>query len=147
MAHVSKQAVDAVVSALSGQTEAGTAVYHRRFFPAFADIASDVLVYAESEDIEAYTQAPVRYQRSLRLVVAGRFAGLDTGLEARAFTFQTLVETIVETDATLAALAQYVGLRGAATQLELEGERPVLIRFVTFQVDIHTRAGDPETAL
>ncbi|WP_420578784.1 hypothetical protein [Oceaniradius stylonematis] len=148
MAHVLDHVGAAIVEAIkAADTEVGKRVGQRRFFPQSKSVRADAIVFAGEEDVEAISQAPVTYDRTVAVSIVGRFKGGAADVETRAYRFQIEIEEVMASSMDLGGLAQAVFLRRSSTSTDGSGASALLYRTIEYAVIVSTRDGYPETAI
>lgn len=119
--HPRKQIRDKVVSLLIGKTDAGNNIFSSRVRPIEEEILPTVQVYANSEQVEIWQEAPREYERKLSLSVQIT-AKADESLEDALDAIAEQVETVLRQDHTLGELCRDVILTGSELTLSENGD-------------------------
>lgn len=149
MSHVRKQIRDAVVTRLSSLTTTQNRVYGLRVFP-FDDGFNNlpgICVYTGDEELESVeiSGAGNTQQRKCEIIVEGfdKVSSVEDNLD----TIAAEVETAIFTDPYFSDLAKQCELASVVTEITDEGEKPIGVITMTFEVIYMTVEGAPETAL
>lgn len=146
MTHLRKQIRDNVTTTLTGLTTTGSNVYQSRVHPNEAAKLPCLNIYTLSESEERITMGPnPKYQRELELVVEGyakATSNLDNTLDAIALE----VEEALATDLSRGGLAHDTMLEDTEVELVGEGEQPIGMVKLTYNIRYVTTAGDVETS-
>jgi hypothetical protein len=144
MTHVRKQIRDNVTTAVTGLATTGTNVFQSRVYPNEASKLPCLCVYTLTEEAEVISLTPPRIGRTLDLVVEG-YAKAKTGLDDTLDAIAVEVEEALATDITRGGLAQMTAIQSTDIGLEGEGEQPIGVIKMTFQVEYVTANTDVET--
>jgi hypothetical protein len=143
MAHVRKQIRDDVVTTLTGLITTGTRVFASRVYPNEAGKLPLLCVYSLNEASELIAMNGNQLLRSLEIVVEGYAkakANLDDTLDAIAKE----VEEALAVDPTRGGIAHKTVINDTEISLSEEGEQPIGVIRMSFQVDYVTTSGDVE---
>ena len=152
MAHLRQQIRAAVAAALTGLSTSGPRVYASRVFvmhdsedPTKSNLPG-LRIYTrreESANITAY--APALKERKLELVIeccAKSNATVDDTLD----TMASEVEVAMYTNQTLGGLARYAQLQSTEIDVSFEGEKPLGVATLTYELLYLAAENAPETA-
>lgn len=148
MAHLRQQIREYVGGTLvSGLTTTGTRVYQSRLYPMADDNLPGLLVYTTTEESEPDVMGSTRnMDRSMNLVIEG-FAKTATNLDDKLDTIADEVETAMAGSPTINSLAKNSWLAGTEIALMGEGETPVGVITMNFNVIYRTQDSSPDTAV
>lgn len=142
--HVRNQIRDAAVTALTGLTTTQAHVYASRVYPLSADSLPALRIYTSDEDVEIASLGAKRLlERKLELVV-------EACVKSNSSFDDTLDDIIKEVEAALAgglAGAKYVTLKRIEIEASGDGDVPVGIGRMTFEVPYITAHDAPDVAL
>ena len=144
MTHVRKQIRDSVTTAVTGLATTGTNVFQSRVYPNEAAKLPSLCVYTTTETAEVISLTPPRLMRTLEVVVEG-YAKAKTGLDDTLDTIAVEVEEALAVDITRGGIAHQMKITGTEIGLNEEGEQPIGIIKMTFEVDYVTANTDVET--
>ena len=144
MAHVRKQIRDDVVVTLIGLTTTGTRVYASRVHPNEAAKLPALCVYTLNETSELIAMNENQLRRSLDLVVEG-YAKAKANLDDTLDTIATEVEEALALDPTRGGVAHKTVITDTEVSLSDEGDQPIGVIRMVFQVDYVTTSGDVES--
>ncbi len=147
MSHVRQQIRDAVKMLLTGATSAAANVFAQRILPVGKDVDKVCLIYALNETSVAQSMQPVRLQRIMALRIEGQFKSSASAIDNLMDDFAVAVEAVMATDRTFGGLAFESGLISTNIQHDAQGEKPVAIIRLEYQIIYHTRDNAPEVAL
>lgn len=147
MAHVRQQIRERAATTLTGLTTTGTKVYQSRIYPLGAANLPGLLIYTKSEESLPQTIGATRtVLRNLSLVVEG-YVKASANYDDTVDTISAEVETALGNDVTLNNLAKDCYLESTDIQYNGEGEKPVGVVSLTFNVTYATINNAPETAV
>ena len=147
MTHVRAQIRAKAKSLLLGRPTAGQNVYVGRTWPTGDEVLPALLLYTLDEPALDVTMDG-RQQRTLVLKVEGRARATDDEvLLALLDSLASDVETALLADATLGGLAKDTMLAGTLTRTGAAAEKRAGELEMSFQIEYHTAAGAPGTAL
>ena len=145
--HVRKQIRAAAATALTGLTTTGANVFPSRVYPMQDADLPGLRIYTNDEQIENEELGAGRTrERSLDLVVEACVKAA-TGYDDTADQIQKEVEIALDGDNTLGGLAKYIEPRQVQNALAGEGEKPIALRRIVFEVFYQTAMGAPDVAL
>jgi hypothetical protein len=144
MTHVRKQIRDDVTTAITGLATTGTNVFQSRVYPNEAAKLPSLCVYTTTESSEVISLNPARIGRELEVVVEG-YVKAKTGLDDTLDTIAVEVEEALAVDITRGGIAHETFITGTEIGLSEEGEQPIGIIKMTFQVNYVTASTDVET--
>ena len=143
MAHVRKQIRDNAVSTLMGLTTTGARVYASRVHPNEAANLPALCVYTINETSELIAMNENQLRRSLDLVVEG-YARAKADLDDTLDTIATEVEEALAIDPTRGGIAHKTVITDTEVSLSDEGNQPIGVIRMLFQIDYVTSSGDVE---
>lgn len=145
-AHIRKQIRDAAVTALTGLTTTGAHVFPSAVYPLQDKDLPALRIDTGDEDIQVETVlSDPPLERMLQLLI-------QACVKQNA-TYNDTVDTIIsEVEIAIAAHqalggAKYVALRTIKLELAGEGEKPIAIVTMTFEVPYFTAQSAPDVAL
>jgi hypothetical protein len=143
MVHVRKQIRDDVVTTLTGLTTTGTRVFASRVYPNEAGKLPLLCVYSLNEASELIAMNGNQLLRSLEIVVEG-YAKAKANLDDTLDTIAKEVEEALAVDPTRGSIAHKTVINDTEISLSEEGEQPIGVIRMSFQVDYVTTSGDVE---
>jgi hypothetical protein len=145
--HLRRQIRDAVVAALGGLSTTGSNVFGSRVTPLQDANLPALLVSTPAEDVEIASMGANRTQeRTLQLVIEACVKAAS-GYEDTVDQIVKEVEQAFAAAPTLGGLCKYMQLRKIETELSGEGEKPVAVATMTFDVPYYTALNAPDVAL
>lgn len=144
--HLRKQIRVAAATALANLTTTGARVYASRVHPLQDANLPGLRISNPDETIEQTTvdTNPLQ-ERVLELPVEACVKAVS-GYEDTVDQIVKEVEVALAANQTLGGLCKSVLLRSISTELSGEGEKPVAIATMTFEVPYYTRRSSPDTA-
>ena len=143
--HIRKQIRDAAVVALTNLTTTSTRVFENRVYDLQDTDLPGLRIYTNNEDVEISSYGYSRLlDRSLELVVE---------CCAKSTTFDDTVDLMIqEVEVAIAANqgmggAKYVQLKRIEIEMAGEGEKPIGVARMTFEVPYITALATPDAAL
>ena len=143
MAHVRKQIRDDVLVTLMGLTTTGSRVYPSRVHPNEAANLPALCVYTLNETSELIAMNGNQLRRALDLVVEG-YARAKSDLDDTLDIIATEVEEALAVDPTRGGVAHKTVISDTDISLSSEGDQPIGVIRMVFQVDYVTSSGDVE---
>lgn len=144
--HIRQQIREQFATQITGLTTTGSNVFQSRVYNLEAGDLPAVIVYTKSEDSEPDTLGTNRILiRNLSLVCecyVKAVANYDDTLD----TISKEIETAIAADATLDGLAKDVFIESTEIDYNGDGEKPVAVATLTFDVMYETREQSPDTA-
>jgi|TARA_R110002073_G_scaffold52245_3_gene136200 hypothetical protein len=145
--HVRQQIRERVATTLTGLTTTGSKVYQSRVYPLAADNLPGLLVFTNSETSEPDQMgAQPELARELTLTIEGYAKG-TANTDDTLDTISKEVETALAADTKINGLAKDIFLTGTDIQLSGEGDQPIGIVTMTFDVQYRTANNAPDVAL
>jgi hypothetical protein len=145
--HVRQQLRENVAVLLTGLFFTGSSVFQSRVYPVQEGELPCLLISTEEELVENLTMSfPRRQSRRITLSVkalAKTVIDLDDVLDG----ICKEVESVLSTNRNMSGLAKDTQLKSTVTGLSGEGERPVGVAQMRFEVVIHTREDAPDVAV
>lgn len=146
MAHVRKQIRDNIVAAVSGLTTTGTNVFRSRVYSNEAEKLPALCVYSLNESSELIAMNSNQLLRSSEVLVEG-YAKAKTNLDNTLDTIAVEVEEALAVDPTRGGIAHKTVITSSEIVLAEEGEQPIGVIKMTFQVDYVTASNDVENSI
>lgn len=147
MSHVRQQLRERAATTLTGLTTTGSKVYQSRIYPLGSANLPGLLIYTKSEDSEAVTMSGARtVLRNLSLVIEG-YVKAVSNYDDTVDTIAKEVETAMGNDVTLNGLAKNSFLESTQIEYDGEGEKPVAVVSLTYNVEYMTIENAPQTAV
>lgn len=147
MSHVRKQLREAIATLVTGLTTTGASVFQSRVYPLQESELPCLMVSTESESNEYLTLANPRYQKKVISVsikaIAKAVLDLDDTLDA----ICKEVEVVLATNQTVTGLAKSLRLTGTNISLDGNGEQPVGVANMSFEVEIYCFENTPDVAI
>lgn len=145
--HVRQQLRETAAALLTGLSLTGPRVFQSRAYPVQDGELPCLLVSTEEESVEYLSMSfPRRQSRRITLsvkVLAKSVIDVDDVLDAICLE----AESVLLADPFLSGLAKDTQLRSTVTGFSSEGERPVGVAQMRFEVVIHTRENAPDVAI
>lgn len=146
MAHVRQSIRDNAVTACTGLSTTGSNVYRSRVYPLGEGKLPGLVVYTASEDVEHNRiDRPRDLDRTVSLVVEAivrATANYDTTLD----TICAEVEAAMATDVTRGGYAKDCKLTSSAFDFSDDGDRPIAMAAMTFDIEYRTAENAATTA-
>ena len=144
--HVRQQIRERVGTVLTGLTTTGSNVYQSRVYPLSASNLPGLLIYTLSETSEPDVMGVQQgVERLLTLAVEG-YAKATGNLDDTLDTICKEVETAIAGDTKLNNLARNAFLTSTEIQLNGDGEQPIGVATMTFEVNYRTINNAPDVA-
>lgn len=144
--HVRQQIRERVGTVLTGLTTTGSNVYQSRVYPLSTSNLPGLLIYTLSETSEPDTMGVQQgVERLLTLAVEG-YAKATGNLDDTLDTICKEVETAIAGDTKLNNLARNAFLTSTEIQLNGDGEQPIGVATMTFEVNYRTINNAPDVA-
>lgn len=145
--HVRQQIREAFATQITGLTTTGNRVFQSRFYNLDSGELPAAIVYTKNETIEPSTIGANRVlNRTLSLTVE-IYISSSSNADDTADTICKEIETAIAADNTISGLAKDCYLEEIELDLNGEGEKPVIVGLLTFNVNYHTREQSPDSAL
>lgn len=145
--HIRHQIREALATQITGLTTTGSRVFQSRFYNIDSGELPAAIVYTKSENSEPATIGSNRVlDRTLSLVVE-IYVSATANADDTADTICKEIETAIAADNTISGLAKDCYIESTELDLNGEGERPVIVGVLTFNVNYHTREQSPDSAL
>lgn len=145
--HVRNQVREAAAALLTGLATTGPHVFQSRVYPLQDEELPCLLISTEGELVGYMTMGfPRRQNRTITLSVKAlskTVLDLDDVLDA----ICKEVEVALLTPTSLPGLAKDIQLKSTAIGLHGEGERPIGVAVMSFEVTVHTRENAPDVAI
>lgn len=145
MSHARQQIREAVASAVTGLTTTGNRVFQSRVHSFGPEKLPALAVYTLDETVRYLSDERVQ-MRTVDTVIEA-YAKVSEDLDDTLDTICAEVETAMGADITLGGLAFDVVLARTTIGLSGEGDKPVGVARITYQISYQTDEGAPETAL
>tara|TARA_R100000664_G_scaffold34142_1_gene54344 strand:- start:8165 stop:8608 length:444 start_codon:yes stop_codon:yes gene_type:complete len=147
MAHVRQQLRERAATTLTGLSTTQSKVYQSRIYPLGSANLPGLLVYTKSEDSEVVTMSGVRTVfRNLSLVIEG-YVKAVSNYDDTVDTIAEEVETALGNDVTLNGLAKNSYLISTNIEYQGEGEKPVAVVSMTYNIEYMTIENAPGTSV
>ena len=147
MAHVRQQLRERAATTLTGLSTTQSKVYQSRIYPLGSANLPGLLVYTKSEDSEVVTMSGVRTVfRNLFLVIEG-YVKAVSNYDDTVDTIAEEVETALGNDVTLNGLAKNSYLISTNIEYQGEGEKPVAVVSMTYNIEYMTIENAPGTSV
>ena len=144
--HVRQQLRDAAVTALTGLTTTGARVYGSRAYNMQDAIIPGLRIFTSSESSQSIEMGSTRIrERSLTLAIE-ICVKANTGYADTADLIAKEVEIALDNDNTLGGRCKMIEPRDYTEELSGEGEHPIAIGRMQFEVTYHARKGSPDVA-
>jgi len=147
MTHVRQQIRERVGTVVTGLSTTGSNVFQSRVYPLQDTNLPALLVYSTTEDSEAdVIGTALSTNRIVNIVIEG-YVKATTDFDDTVDTICEEVETALANDRTLNGLAKFSQLTGTEINYNGEGETPVGVVTLTYQVQYRTATNAPNVAL
>lgn len=144
--HVRRQIREAVASALTGLSQTGANVFESRVYPIQSTELPALRVYTNAEAVAIGSIGASRLlERGLEVVVEAVVKAV-TGFDDTIDTIIKDVEVALASAQT-AGGAKYIQLARIEIELDGEGDQPVAVARMSFEVPYITALGAPDVAL
>ena len=149
MAHVREQLRDRVITLVTSLVTTGANVFRTRYYPMEAAKLPGLCVYTvdERSDLETMGMGTTStLVRSLDLIIEGyaqSLSDIDETLDDIALE----VEAAIGADSTLNDLCRDCHLVSTGIRILGEGDKPIGVIRLSFQINYRTQIGDSETSV
>lgn len=148
--HVRQQIRSAIITQVTGLTTTGTNVFEHRVYPLAEDDLPAIVVSTTSEGSSMATIGGMGTVASLQRNLAISVEGYVKATSDVAQTLDTIAEEIevaLGDDETLGGLVESIELSGTTIEITAEGDQPVGVVKMDYDVVYRTTTGNPSTAL
>jgi len=145
--HVRQQIREQIGSTLTGLTTTGTRVYQSRIYPLQVDLSPTLLIYTKSETSEPIVIGSSRTVMRILTVVIEAYVKATTNSDDTIDTITKEVEIALAADTTLNGLAKDCYLESTEIDYNGEGEQPIGVASLNFNVSYITAENAPDVAL
>lgn len=148
--HVRTKIRDAIVTKVTRLTTTGTRVYSHRVYPMQEEALPALVVYTSSESANRSSIGGFGSVASISRVLS---VSIEVYVKATNNVINTLdniseqVEVALGFDETLGGLSEDIQLANTAIDITADGDKPVGVLRMDYEVVYRTTAGDPTTAL
>jgi len=147
MAHVRQQLRERAATTLTGLTTTASRVYQSRIYPLGSANLPGLLIYTKTEESEPVTITGARtVSRNLSLVIEG-YVKAVSNYDDTVDTIAEEVETAMGNDVTLNGLAKNSYIISTDIEYDGEGDQPVAVVSMTYNVEYMTIENAPQTAV
>ena len=148
--HVRQQIRSAIITQVTGLTTTGINVFEHRVYPLAEDDLPAIVVSTTSEGSSMATIGGMGTAASLQRNLAISVEGYVKATSDVAQTLDTIAEEIevaLGDDETLGGLVESIELSGTTIEITAEGDQPVGVVKMDYDVVYRTTTGNPSTAL
>lgn len=145
--HVRQQIREQFASQITGLATTGSNVFQSRFYNLEAGNLPAIIVYTKDETIEPSTLGSNRVMNRTLFLTAEIYVKSVTNADDTIDDICKEVEVAISADPTLGGLAKDCYIEEMEATLNGEGDRPVIVGLLTFNVNYHTREQSPDSAL
>ena len=148
--HVRQQIRSAIITQVTGLTTTGINVFEHRVYPLAEDDLPAIVVSTTSEGASMATIGGMGTVASLQRNLAISVEGYVKATSDVAQTLDTIAEEIevaLGDDETLGGLVESIELSGTTIEITAEGDQPVGVVKMDYDVVYRTTTGNPSTAL
>lgn len=148
--HVRQQIRSAIITQVTGLTTTGINVFEHRVYPLAEDDLPAIVVSTTSEGSSMATIGGMGTVASLQRNLAISVEGYVKATSDVAQTLDTIAEEIevaLGDDETLGGLVESIELSGTTIEITAEGDQPVGVVKMDYDVVYRTTTGNPSTAL
>lgn len=143
--HARTQIRERVTTLLNGNTSAGNKVYESRIYPIDNNNLPAILIYTKQEQINEYSISKPRTQfRELNLVIE-IYLKSENDIDSQVDSICLEIEKIISNDSTLNGLAKDVVLTNTDINFSDEGEKPIVMANLNYNVTYTVKEHQPET--
>ena len=144
--HVRQQIRDAAVSALTNLTTTGTRVYNSRVYPMQDANLPGLRVFTPSESSHVISMGSSRTRERMLLLVVEVCVKANTAYADTADLIAKEVEIALDNNNTLGGLCKMIEPSSYEEELFGEGEHPITVGRMRFDVTYNTSKGAPDVA-
>lgn len=144
--HVRKQIRAAAATALTGLATTSTRVYDSRVYPMQDENLPGLRVFTPSESSQPLEMGRTRARARNLILVVEACVKANTSYADTADLITKEVETALDADNTLGGLCKMIEPVGYEEILSGEGEHPIVVGRMRFEVTYHMRMGSPDVA-
>jgi len=145
--HIRQQIRERVASTVTGLTTTGSNVYQSRVYPLESGNLPALLIYTKNEDTELLEMGSSRtLQRNLILNIEGYAKG-TSNTDDVVDTIAKEVEIAMSTDTTHNDLALDSYLESTEIEYNGEGDQPLAVIIMSFNIKYTTTENAPDVAL
>lgn len=134
MAHARQAIRDDIVSTVSGLSTTGARVFRNRVYPMGESKLPGLLVYTESEEIEASTITPPRTQMRRMNVTIEAYVKAASNYDEALDTISEQIEEALALDVTRNGLAKDTRITSFESEYSGEGDQPVAVGRLIIEV-------------
>lgn len=148
--HVRQQIRSAIITQVTSLTTTGTNVFEHRVYPLAEDDLPALVVSTSSEGASMATIGGMGSVASLERGLSVSIEGYVKATSDVAQTLDTIAEEIevaLGDDETLGGLVESIELSGTTIDITADGDQPVGVIKLDYEVVYRTTTGDPSTAL
>lgn len=148
--HVRQQIRSAIITQVTGLTTTGINVFEHRVYPLAEDDLPAIVVSTTSEGSSMATIGGMGTVASLQRNLAISVEGYVKATSDVAQTLDTIAEEIevaLGDDETLGGLIESIELSGTTIEITAEGDQPVGVVKMDYDVVYRTTTGNPSTTL
>lgn len=148
--HVRQQIRSAIITQVTGLTTTSLNVFEHRVYPLAEDDLPAIVVSTTSEGSSMATIGGMGTVASLQRNLAISVEGYVKATSDVAQTLDTIAEEIevaLGDDETLGGLVESIELSGTTIEITAEGDQPVGVVKMDYDVVYRTTTGNPSTAL
>ena len=148
--HVRKLIRDEIKTQLTGLSTTGANVFSHRVYPVQEGVLPAIIVYTSSESANRSTIGGFGNIASISRVLS---VSVEAYVKATANVVDTIdtiaeeVEVALGDDETLGGLSEDIQLVNTSIEITADGDQPVGVLKMDYEVVYRTTAGDPTTAL
>lgn len=146
MTHARKQIRDAVYNALNGLATTGSNAFKTNVHPIGEDQMPALTIHMlpEASDLLSRGSSGTKLKRVVDLDV-GIYVKRVTGYDDLLDQIAVEVEEALQSDATVRSLVKFIYPKETQISLSGEGDKPLIIGVLTFELEYHTMVNDVET--
>jgi hypothetical protein len=147
MSHVRKQLREAIAALVTGLSTTGSRVFQSRVYPLQESELPALLVSTESEANEYLTVHKPRMQKKTISVLIKAVAKAVSDFDDTLDEMCREVEEALATNQSIGGLAKALRLTGTNIALDGNGEQPVGVASISFDIEIFCFENTPDVAI
>ena len=147
MAHARTTIRQAIVTLLTGATAAGNNVFDSRVYPVDANSLPGIIVYSNNEATDTDTISPPRSQTRVVSISVEVYAKVTSNVETVVDDLAVEIEQLIGADSTIGGVCKDTVLESTEISLTGEGEKPLAVLTLTFEILYRVKENSPQTII
>lgn len=148
--HVRTAIRNTIATQVTGLTTTGSNVFTHRVYPVQEEVLPAIIVYTSNESATRSTIGGFGNIASVSRVLSVSvevYVKATSNVVTTLDTIATEIEIALGDDETLGGLSEDIQLANTAIEITADGDKPVGVLRMDYEVVYRTTAGDPTTAL